>query len=115
MIRRPTMTIAILAMWSLCAAVLAAADPAPRDDEAVFKVAQQAFGALKAGNWQKFASLMHSEALRDFKQALAPSLESADTSSEEFKEIMSLFGNPKDVKELLALPPEKFFARLLQG
>jgi hypothetical protein len=87
----------------------------PRDDMAVQKVVNEALDATKAADWQKFASLMHPDALREIKEALAPALEAAEADSAELRQAMRLFGNPKSVKELLALSPDKFFARFLEG
>jgi hypothetical protein len=104
----------LTALW-VGEAFARAAEPKPRDNEAIQKVVSEALDAVKAAQWQKFAGLMHPDALRDLKQTFAPALEAADADSDELRQVMRFFGKPKDVKELLALPPDKFFARFLEG
>jgi hypothetical protein len=114
MIRHQSTTLSILAV--LFIGVLAwASEPMPRDNAAVQKVVTQALDAMKAADWLKFASLMHPDALRDFKETLAQALEATESDPDEMRQAMRFFGNPKSVKELLALSPEKFFARFLEG
>lgn len=115
MVRRPGFVLAILGGLAMGGTLARAADTVPRDDEAVSKVVAQALEATKAEDWQKYATLMHPEALRDFKEVLVPALEAAAAAPDEGALVLRFFGNIKDAKKLLALPPDKFFAQFMQG
>lgn len=106
--------IAVLVLLIL-SCVSVALGQAPRDDAAVLKVAADSMEAVRKSDWQKFASFMHPEALREFQETLGSALRAVEPDSGEWKQVLKLFGNPKDVRTLLDLPPDQFFMRFLQG
>jgi hypothetical protein len=86
----------------------------PADEAAVRKTVTSAFTALKRFELTEFARHMHPEALKKFRDILAPVLEAADKLGLA-GELLELFDGAKDVKAILALPPEDFFVGFMKG
>lgn len=83
----------------------AASYPAPTTPEAGF---EGFMAAMRAGDWEAYADMMHTDALAEFQSALS-GLADIDESGEVAR---TLFG-VEDPAELGDLTPEEFFARFM--
>src|SRR5207249_731663 len=77
--------------------------PGGRNDAAAEKVVAAALEATKKMEWERFADLMHPEALQDFQKMLAPLLQAADKKGPRAQaELVGLFEGATDIKAILA-------------
>jgi hypothetical protein len=89
----------------------AAAPPAAESPESVV---QRYTAAMKAGDYQKTAELMHPEALEKFRNLLLPLLDVPQGADKE-QSALPLFRGAKDVAAVKKLSPTEFFASFMGG
>lgn len=89
-----------------------AAEP-PAAAESPESVVQRYSAALKAGDYQKCAELMHPEALEKFRNLLLPLLD-VPPGHDKDDSALALFGG-KDAAAVKKLSPTEFFASFMGG
>jgi hypothetical protein len=111
----PTLLCALFLLLSLSGAAAQPAKPAaPPAAPSAESVVQIYLEALKAGDFQKSAELMHPEALEKFRSLLIP-LAEASAGEEGEDNLLSLFKGVSDVAALKKLSPAAFFTAFFNG
>jgi hypothetical protein len=106
--------VAALACLTLAAPAQAAKGLPDKDDAAVRSLAAGLYRDAAAGDWAGYAKRMHPAALKAFRDDFAAVLTAAAKDGRA-DDLVALFDGARDLKAVLAYPPDEFLARLMKG
>jgi hypothetical protein len=87
-----------------------------RGDAAIEKVVAASTEAVRKGDWNRYADLVHPESLQDYKSIWLPVLQAAPKKGPETQaDLLALFDKATDLKSVIALKPKEFFVRSMKG
>ena len=113
--KNPILLCALFLVLSLSGAAAQTAKPAAAPAvPSAESVVQSYMETMKAGDFQKSAELMHSEALEKFRTLLLPLVEAAEKAKAE-ESLLSLFKGVPDLAALKKLSAAGFFASFFGG
>jgi hypothetical protein len=103
----------LLTFPSLCPA----GDSKPnRDDAAIEKVVAAGIEAGGKMDWNRYAELVNSESLRDYKNMWLPVLnDAAKEGRDKQADLLPLFDKATDLKSVMALKSKEFFVSSMKG
>jgi len=91
------------------------AKPQP-DDAAIEKVVADSMEAARKGDWKRYAELVHSESLVDYKNMWLPFLTAAAKKGPDTQaDWLPAFDKAADFTSVTALKPKEFFVSSMKG